>query len=49
MFDKSQGPEHEYHSSAKWCTTLSIAPAIISVLNDVLAWFIVPLIAVGRF
>jgi hypothetical protein len=28
---------------------LIIAPANISVLNDVFAWFIVPLIAVGRF
>jgi hypothetical protein len=28
---------------------LIIAPANISVLNDVFAWFIVPLIALGRF
>jgi hypothetical protein len=28
---------------------LIIAPARISVLDDVFAWFIVPLIAVGRF
>jgi hypothetical protein len=28
---------------------LFIAPTNISVLNDVFAWFIVPLIAVGRF
>jgi hypothetical protein len=33
------------------CCPLSIfhTPANISVLKDVLAWFIVPLIAVGRF
>jgi hypothetical protein len=30
-------------------TTQIIAPANISVLNDVFAWFIVPLIAVVRF
>jgi hypothetical protein len=28
---------------------LVIAPANVSVLNGVFAWFIVPLIAVGRF
>jgi hypothetical protein len=28
---------------------LIIAPAHISVLNDVVAWFIVPSIAVGHF
>jgi hypothetical protein len=29
--------------------TLIIVPANISMLNDVFAWFIVPLNAVGRF
>jgi hypothetical protein len=38
-----------YRSGAKYSTTLRIAPAKISVLNDVFAWFIVPLIAVGHF
>jgi hypothetical protein len=38
-----------YCSGAKYRTTLIIAPANISVLNDVFACFIVPLIAVGRF
>jgi hypothetical protein len=38
-----------YRSGAKHGTTLIIAPANISVLNDVCAWFIVPWIAVGRF
>jgi hypothetical protein len=36
-------------NGAKYWTTLIIAPANISVLNDVFAWFSVPLIAVGRF
>jgi hypothetical protein len=36
-------------SDAKYWTTLIMAPAHISMLNDVFAWFIVPLIAVGRF
>jgi hypothetical protein len=36
-------------SGARYCTTLIIAPAKISVLNDLFARFIVPLIAVGRF
>jgi hypothetical protein len=39
----------EYRSGAKYRATLNIAPATISVLNDVFAWFIVPLIAVGHF
>jgi hypothetical protein len=39
----------QYRSGAKYRTTLIIAPANISVLNDVFAWFIVPLIAVGHF
>jgi hypothetical protein len=38
-----------YRSGAKYCTTLVIAPANISEQNDVFAWFIVPLIAIGRF
>jgi hypothetical protein len=38
-----------YRSGAKYCTTLIIAPANISGLNDLFACFIVPLIAVGRF
>jgi hypothetical protein len=38
-----------HRSCAKYCTTLIIAPANISVLNDLFACFIVPLIAVGRF
>jgi hypothetical protein len=36
----------EYRSGAKYRTTLIIAPAHISLLNDVFARFIVPLIAV---
>jgi hypothetical protein len=36
-------------SCAKHGTTLITAPAHISVLNDVFAWFILPSIAVGRF
>jgi hypothetical protein len=39
----------DYRSSAKYLTTLIIAPANISVLNHVIPWFIVPLIAVERF
>jgi hypothetical protein len=31
-----------YRGGAKYGTTLIIAPAHISVLDDVLAWFIVP-------
>jgi hypothetical protein len=38
-----------YSSGAKYWITLIIAPADISVLNDVFAWFIVPLIGVRRF
>jgi hypothetical protein len=38
-----------YRSGAKYYTTLIIAPANISVLNDLYACFIVHLIAVGRF
>jgi hypothetical protein len=40
-----------YRSGAKNCTTLIIAPANISELNDAFAfaWFIVPSFAVGRF
>jgi hypothetical protein len=38
-----------YRSGAKYWTTLIVAPANISVLNDVFAQFIVPLIAIGRF
>jgi hypothetical protein len=34
-------------SGTKHGTTLITAPANISLLNDVFAWFIVPLIAVG--
>jgi hypothetical protein len=34
---------------ATFVTTLILAPANMSVLNDVFACFIVPLIAVGRF
>jgi hypothetical protein len=42
--------EHfECRSGAKYSTTLIIAPAHISVLNDVFAWSVVPLIAVGHF
>jgi hypothetical protein len=36
-----------YRGRAKHRTTLIIAPANIFVLDDVFAWFIVPLIAVG--
>jgi hypothetical protein len=43
---KVRGP---YRSGAKYCTTLIIGPANISVLKDLFACFIVPLIAVGRF
>jgi hypothetical protein len=42
-------PQLVYRSGAKYCTTLVIAPANISEQNDVFAWFIVPLIAIGRF
>jgi hypothetical protein len=38
-----------YPSGAKYRATLIVAPANISVLNDVFAWCIVPLIAVGCF
>jgi hypothetical protein len=38
-----------YRSGAKYLTTLIIAPANISVLNDVFAWLIMLLIAVGHF
>jgi hypothetical protein len=38
-----------YRSGAKYRTMLIIAPASTPVLNDVLAWFIVPSIEVGRF
>jgi hypothetical protein len=38
-----------YRNGAKYWTTLIIAPANISVLNDAFAWFSVPLIAVGCF
>jgi hypothetical protein len=39
-----------YRSSAKYGTTLIIAPASISVLNVFFfAWLMVPLLAVGRF
>jgi hypothetical protein len=38
-----------YLSGANYLTTLIISPAHISVLNDVFAWVIVPLIAVGCF
>jgi hypothetical protein len=41
--------QSSYRSGAKYSTTLIIAPANMSVLNNVFAWFIVPLIAVGRF
>jgi hypothetical protein len=37
-----------YRSGANYLTTLIIAPANISVLNDVFSWFNLPLIAVGR-
>jgi hypothetical protein len=37
-----------HRSGAKYRTTPIFAPANISVLNDAFAWFIVPLIAVGR-
>jgi hypothetical protein len=36
-----------YRSGAKYLTMLIVAPANISLLNDVFARFIVPLIAVG--
>jgi hypothetical protein len=36
-------------SGAKYRTTQISAPAYISVLNGVFAWFIVPVSAVGRF
>jgi hypothetical protein len=42
-------PHTSYLSGATYWTTLSIAPANISLLNDVFAWFIVPLTAAGRF
>jgi hypothetical protein len=38
-----------YCGGAKYRSTLTIAPANMSVLNDVFAWFSVPFIAVGRF
>jgi hypothetical protein len=38
-----------YRSGTTYRTTLIIAPANISLLNDVFAWLIVPLIAVGHF
>jgi hypothetical protein len=38
-----------YRSDAKYRATLIIAPANISVLNGVFAWFIVPSNALGRF
>jgi hypothetical protein len=38
-----------YRSGAKYCTKLIFAPANISVLNDISACFIAPLIAAGRF
>jgi hypothetical protein len=38
-----------YRSGAKYGTTRVIVQANISVLNNIFAWFIVPLIAVGCF
>jgi hypothetical protein len=41
--------ESMFRNGPEYGTTLLIAPANISVLTDVFAWFIVPLISIRRF
>jgi hypothetical protein len=49
FLQSAQANKCVYRSSAKDRTTPIVSPANISVLNDVFAWFMVPLIASGRF